>query len=173
LSVSKKGDDLMLALDEKSKQILMCLLRERHAGIRELSNLISAPSDMQVLIRIKEVINPKAQEVVGKPAIKFERAKIDSLTGEKIFFNWWVNQEFAGTFCEEYPVEIMDEESLLRIVASIPAREENVEVTVADSQLIISGERYYREVPLSCSVGKASDKTLRNGVLEIKLNKVR
>jgi HSP20 family molecular chaperone IbpA len=161
-----------MALDEKSRQIITYLLRERHAGIKELSNLIVASSDMEVLMRIREVINPKAQEAVGKPAITFEQSKVDSLTGEKILFNWWMNEELVDSTYGDYPVEVMDEENLLRVIASLPPREEKVRVTVEDSLLIISGEKYHREVPLLCHVEKAASKTLRNGVLEVKLNKV-
>lgn len=173
MTFSKQADVLMMALDEKSRQILTYLLSEQHAGIRELSNLIDASSDMQLLLRIREVINPKAQEIMGKPVATFERSKIDAFTGEKILFHWWINPEFADTFYEDYLVEVMDEKNLLRVVASLPSKEKNVEVTVVDSQLILSGEKYYREVPLPCPVRKSSDKSLRNGVLEVRLSKVR
>jgi hypothetical protein len=148
LSTSQKINSLVRVLDEKSRQIITYLLRERHAGIRELSNLIGASSDMEVLIRIKEVINPKAQEIISKPAIMFERSKIDSLTGEKIVFNWWLTEELANSAHDDELVDVMDEKNLLRVIASLPPQEENVDVKVGDSLLIISGKEYYKEVHL-------------------------
>ena len=172
MSTSQKINSLVRVLDEKSRQIITYLLRERHAGIRELSNLIGASSDMEVLMRIKEVINPKAQEVISKPAIMFERSKIDSLTGEKIVFNWWMTEELANSAYDDELVDVMDEKKFLRVMAYLPPQEENVDVKVEDSLLIISGKEYYKEVPLFCPVEKKAGKTINNGVLEVKLNKV-
>jgi HSP20 family molecular chaperone IbpA len=172
LSTSQKIDSLVRVLDEKSRQIITYLLRERHAGIRELSNLIGASSDMEVLMKIKEVINPKAQEIISKPAIMFERSKIDSLTGEKIVFNWWMTEELANSTHNDELVDVMDEKNLLRVIASLPPQEENVDVKVEDSLLIISGKEYYKEVHLLCPVEKKAGKIINNGVLEVKLNKM-
>jgi len=69
-------------------------------------------------------------------------------------------------------VDIMDEKSILRIVVALPTQEKNVKVKVNGSLLVISGKKYYKEVPLSCIVEKKADVTLNNGVLEIKLSKV-
>ena len=171
MNASKKMSLLTRTVDEKSRQIITYLLKERHAGIRELTNLICASSDMEVLIRIREIINPKAREVIGEPIITFERSKIDPLTGEKIMFSWWINEELANSAHADY-VEVMDEKNLLRVIASLPPQEEKVEVKVEDSLLVISGKEYYKEVPLFCHVEKKADKTLKNGVLEVKLSKV-
>ena len=172
LNASKKMSLLTRTVDEKSKQIITYLLKERHAGIRELTNLICASSDMEVLIRIREIINPKAREVIGEPIITFERSKIDPLTGEKIVFSWWMTEELANSAHDDELVDVMDEKNLLRVIASLPPQEENVDVKVEDSLLIISGKEYYKEVPLFCPVKKKAGKTINNGVLEVKLNKV-
>jgi len=162
----------MRAVDEKSRRIITCLFRERHAGIRELADLICAASDMEVLIRMREVINPKAQEVIGEPLVTFERSKIDPLTGEKIAFSWWLREELMDRVHDD-GLDVIDEKSVLRVVASLPLQEENVEVEVKDDLLIILGKEYYREVPLFCPVEKWARKTLNNGVLEVQLDKVR
>jgi HSP20 family molecular chaperone IbpA len=171
LSTSSKISPILDSVDEKSRRIITYILRERHAGIRELSNLINASSDMEVLMRIRDAINPKAQKLMGKPLITFEQSKTDFLTGERILFSWWTNEE-ADSVDDEYSVEVMEEEKLLRIIAALPPQEENVDITVADYILIISGEKYYREVPLFCPVENAAEKILHNGVLEVKLNKL-
>lgn len=172
LAKSRKMNSLMRAVDEKSRRILTYLLRERHAGIRELANLICASSDMEVLIRIREVINPKARDIIGEPIITFEHSKIDPLTGEKIVFRWWLKEELMDDVYSDGLLEIFDEKNILRVIASLPPQEENVEVEVKDHFLIISGKEYYREVPLFCTVEKRVRKTFNNGVLEVKLNKM-
>ncbi|MCW3987820.1 MAG: Hsp20/alpha crystallin family protein [Candidatus Bathyarchaeota archaeon] len=172
LAKSRKMNSLMKVVDEKSRQIITYLMRERHAGIRKLANLISASSDMEVLIRIREVINPKAREIIGEPLITFERAKIDPLTGEKIVFSWWLKEELMDGVCNDGLLEIIDEKNVLRVIASLPPQEENIEVEVKDDFLIISGKEYYKELPLFCPVEKSVRKTFNNGVLEVRLNKV-
>jgi len=171
LSALEKVETLVNGVDEKSQQIVTYLARERHARIKELSDLIYASSDMEVLMRIREIINPKAQEIIGKPALRFERNKIDPLTGERIVFNWWINEELTGNAHDDF-VDVMDEKSLLRIVVALPPQAKNIEAKVNGSLLVISGKEYYKEVPLFCNVEKKADKTINNGVLEIKLSKV-
>jgi hypothetical protein len=162
---------LLNALDEKSRLIITYLLKKRHAKISDMAALIYASSDMEVLIRIKEVINPKAQAIVGEPILTFERSKSDLLTGEKFAFSWWIKEELANDAHKDELVDVMDEKNLLRVIASLPLQEENVAVTVEESRLIISGKEYHKEVPLFCQVEKKACKTITNGILEVKLNK--
>jgi hypothetical protein len=160
-----------MSVDEKSRLMIRYLLKERHARIMDLTSLIYASSDMEVLIRIKEVINPKARVIIGESILTFERFRIDPLTGEKIAFNWWINEELANNADDEL-VDVMDEKNLLRVVTRLPPQEENVDVKVEDSRLIISGKEYRKEVPLFCPVEKKAFKNIKNGVLEIKLHKI-
>ena len=172
MSSLNKINLLLRSVDEKSRLMITYLLKERHAGIRDLTSLIYASSDMEVLIRIKEIINPKARVVIGEPILTFERSKIDLLTGEKIAFSWWINEELANNAHDDELVDVMDEKNLLRVVTSLPPQEENVDVKVEDSLLVISGKEYRKEVPLFCPVEKKAFKSINNGVLEVKLNKV-
>lgn len=167
-----KITSLMKAVDEKSRQIIAYLLRERHAGIRKLADLIYATSDMEVLIRIREVINPKAQKVFGKPLIKFERSKIDPLTGEKVVFSWWLTEDLIEHKDNERPLDIFDEKNGLRVIACLPPQEQNINVEVRNDLLIISGKKYHREIPLLYPVEKMVKKTINNGILEVKLNRI-
>jgi len=163
---------LIKAVDEKSRQIITHFLRKRHAGIRELADLIYASSDMEVLIRIREVINPKAREVIGEPIITFERSKIDPLTGEKIVFSWWLKEELMDGVYDDGLLDIIDEKNVLRVIACLPPQEGNVKVEVRDDFLVISGKEYHKEVPLFYPVEKMVKKTINNGILEVKLNKI-
>lgn len=176
MDISERGGKvnvLMRTVDEKSRQIIGYFLRERHAEIRSLANLIYAPSDMDVLIRIREVINPRAQKIMGEPLITFEKSKIDPLTGEKITFSWWLKEELIEDVHHERLLDVFDEEDCLRVVTCLPPQERAVNVEVKNNFLIIFGKRYYNEVPLFCPVESKFTKTINNGILEVKLNKIR
>ena len=164
-------NQVMNTLDEKSVQILIYLLKERHAGIRKLADLINASSDMEVLVKIREVINPKVQETMGQPLIIFERSKLDPLTGEKITFSWWLNEELVDYIPNGKLLDLHDEKDTLRVIASIPLQEEDVKVEVKDNFLIIAGKKYYQEVLLTSAVEGNVKKTVNNGVLEVVLKK--
>ena len=166
-------DQLINAVDEKSRQIITYLLRERHAGIRKLADLVHASFDMEVLIRIRENINPKAQLLLGDPLIAFERSKIDPFTGEKIAFSWWLNEELIDYIRNDKLLDVLDEENALRVIAFLPLEEKDVKVEVKENFLIISGRKYYQEVPLFCLVKSEVKRTINNGVLEVTLCKLR
>ena len=171
MSTLKKLDILLNTLDEKSRDITIYLLKERHAGIRQLTNLICASSDMEVLIKIREIINPESQKIIGKPIITFLSSKIDFSTGEKIMFSWWADEDLSSSAQTEELVDVIDEKNLLRVVVALPSKAKEINVRLTGSLLIISGQKYYKEVPLSCLVEEKMDKTINNGVLEVKLNK--
>lgn len=118
----KSLTQLLDLLDEKSRAILWHLWWHRHAQISELRELISASSDYEVLHRLKEVINEKAQELWGKPIIGFEQAKTDPLTGDKVLFNWWfldeVNVPSAGG--DKPLVDVFNEGDSVTIIAELP-----------------------------------------------------
>jgi len=170
--VSLKMKSLLRAVDEKSGQILTHLLRERHARIGELADLISASSDMEVLIKIRKVINEKAREILGMPILTFEHCKTDLLTGEKITFSWWLREEVIDYLYSAELLDIFDEKDALRVITFLPLQDKNVEVKVEDGSLTISGKWYRREIPLFYPVEKKTSKTLNNGILEIILKKV-
>jgi len=168
---SVNTNQFMNTLDEKSIQILIYLLKEKHAGIRKLADLIHASSDMEVLVKIREVINPKFKEIVGQPLIIFERSRLDPLTGEKITFSWWLNEELMDYIPNGKLLDVYEEKDTLRVIASIPLQEEDVKVEVKDNFLIIAGKKYYQEVLLTSAVEGNVKKTVNNGVLEVVLKK--
>jgi hypothetical protein len=148
IGVSKDAENLglsglMEAMDEKSREIIWYVLRNRHADIGELSKLIDASTDMEVLFRIREVINPKADRILGKPLLRFEECRIDPVSGEKTLFSWWLEEGVSLIEEDGKPLmDVFDEGSHVRIIAEVP---NSVEV-----------------------IGS----TYKNGVLEIELEKV-
>ena len=77
-------------LDADSKEILMFLYEHRHARIDTLVKLIDAPTHMDILLKIREIINPTAEKLIGYLILSFESSKVDRETGEKVLFSWWL-----------------------------------------------------------------------------------
>lgn len=166
---SEKLDRLMASVDAKSQLMVEYFLRNRYAGIRKLADLIYADSDMEVLMRVREVINPKAHEILGFPLLNFERSKIDPLSGAKIVFSWWVAEELSEFGGDDEILDVFHEKDRIRVVTCLPPHLHDVAVEVKRDSLILSGEDYHREVPLLYSVGEELEKTWNNGILEVRL----
>jgi len=119
-----KGDlaELLEVLDGKSRAILWHLWWHQHAEISELRNLIDAPGDFEVLHRLKEVINEKAQRLWGKPIVGFEQSKTDPVTGEKVLFSWWfLNEESVPISGGNKPlVDVFNEKDSVTVIAELP-----------------------------------------------------
>jgi hypothetical protein len=43
---------------------------------------------MDILLKIREIINPTAEKIIGYPILSFESLKVDRETGEKVTFSW-------------------------------------------------------------------------------------
>ncbi|MDO9575714.1 MAG: hypothetical protein Q7J55_04225, partial [bacterium] len=115
-------DKLLEFLDEKSRQILMFLWWNRHAEIGELAQLVSASTDMEVLSKLKEVINPTAEKILGRKIVEFAESRIDQVTGEKVLFSWWLVGEPAQIGTSDKPLmDVFDEKDGVTIIAQLPA----------------------------------------------------
>ena len=171
LKTSKRSENLhqlTASVDFKSQLIIDFFLKNRYTGIRKLADLIEADSDMEVLMRVREVINPKAEEILGFPLLNFKRFKIDLLTGEKIFFSWWLADELKY-FVEEEMLDVFYENDQIRVISCLPPHLHDVAVEVRYDFLILSGKDYHKEIPLLYSVRDDIEKTLNNGVLDVRL----
>ncbi len=161
----------MNSLDERSREIVWYLLRNRHAGIRELANLIYASTDQDVLTRIRDVINPKAREIFGKQMLNFEESRIDPFTGDKILFSWWLADDLSLEGMSD-GLDIFDEKDHLLVITEIPSvKEEDISVNVKGDMLRISAGKYLRRIPLFYAIEDRIESTYKNGVLEIRLKK--
>jgi len=108
-------------VDEKSRQILWHLWWNRHAQIGELVELTKADSDMDILSRIRGVINPAAQDVLGREIMRFESSRIDPVTGEKVLFSWWLDEGSLLEKRREPLVDVFEENDHIAIIAQLPA----------------------------------------------------
>ena len=124
----RSGQDLeqfLATLDETSRTILMHLWWNRHASIADLRNILDGASDFDILSRLRDVINNKAVAFQGKPIVGFEQSKIDSVTGEKVMFEWWfLEQDIEGQnfqTSDKPLVDVFNEKDALAIVVSLPS----------------------------------------------------
>lgn len=173
-------DRLMQELDPQSGGILGCLWENGHATIDELAEVIAAPTHMDVLLRIKGVINPTAERIAGSPILAFHRSRVDPLTGEKVLFSWWVIAPArvargAGT---RLLADVFDEGDRINVVAELAGvREEDIVLKVAKDRLTLSvqgfEEVYREEIVLPAEVRiDTMTRTCTNNVLAVSLEKL-
>ncbi len=169
-------------LDPQSQEIVGYLWRNRHATIVELADLIDAPTHMDVLLRIKGVINPSAEKVIGSPLLVFEKSRMDDETGEVVLFSWWL---IARTVIKETDqratrVDIFDERERIDIVADLSGSgvtEEDLAIRIAGDRVILSAdggdEKYYEEIALPGEVNPNEFmRTCRNNIVALSLQKL-
>ncbi len=163
----KKFQRLMNNLDEKSRQIVLYIMRNRHASIRELSESIDAPNDNYTLMKIRDVINPISESILGKEILAFRESKFDLLTGEKILFSWWPNEDFA----KEKPtpfIDVFDSGDSIRIIADLKIDEDDMRIIAENNKVAIySNSELRQKIKLPRNVGSVMRKSYKNGILEL------
>ena len=164
---------IVTELDADSKGILWFLYENRHARIDTLAKLIEAPTHMDILLKIREIINPTAEKIIGYPILSFESSKVDRETGEKVLFSWWL----AGQPHKERKeplLDIFDEDADLIVYLELLAiKEDKLRLSVANNKLIIDADKdYHKEISLPAVVNKNSfTKRYKNNILEVRLKK--
>jgi len=166
-------DKIVTKLDDDSKEILWFLYENRHAGIDTLAKLIEAPIHMDVLLKIREIINPTAEKVIGYPILSFESSRVDWETGENVTFSWWLAGQ-PHRERREPLLDIFDEDAELVVYLElIGIKEDKLRLSVANNKLIIDTDKnYHEEIPLPAVVNADSfTKRYNNNILEVKLKK--
>lgn len=164
---------IVTELDADSKGILWFLYENRHARIDTLAKLIEAPTHMDILLKIREIINPTAEKIIGYPILSFESSKVDWETGEKVTFSWWL----AGQPHKERKeplLDIFDEDAeLIVYLELLGIKEDKLRLSVMNNTLIINaGKDYHKEIPLPVVVkAKSFTKRYKNNILEVRLKK--
>lgn len=173
-------DKIARELDSNSQEILIYLWQRRHARIEELAELIEAPNHMNVLLRIREHINPTAERIIGSWILAFEESKFDPETGKKILFSWWILGQKEKKEEKEILLDIFDERDYLNIIMELPGvrKMEDILFKLEPEKMIIStssaNRKYYKEIDLPVEVdSKDFSKSFNNNVLEISLKKVK
>jgi len=164
---------IVTELDADSKEILWFLYENRHARIDTLAKLIEAPTHMDILLKIREIINPTAEKIIGYPILSFESSKVDRETSEKVSFSWWL----AGQPHKERKeplLDIFDEDAdLIVYLELLGIKEDKLRLSVANNKLIIDADKdYHKEIPLPAVVNtKSFTKRYKNNILEVRLKK--
>lgn len=168
----EKVNQFLERLDERSRAIVLFMAKKGHAKIRPLSKLIAAESDSHTLMKIKEVINPAAEEILGEPALQFEDSKLDKSAGEKVLFSWHLNEKLEFLRSKE-TLDVFDEGRNLRIVAELPGVDRNeLSFELTEDALIIFSNGGSKAIPLPEPAKKIVGNSYKNNVLEVKLEKV-
>ena len=169
---------VMQELDFESQEILLYLWKRGHANIDELSSLYEAPNHMDILFKIREVINPAAERLLGCSLLTFERSKKDDITGKIITYNWWIIGKREPEKGIEAPlVDIFDEGDFLSVIMELAgAIEEGIQIEAAGNKLSISSnistKLFNHQIALPCEVkGNGLTKRYNNNVLEITAEK--
>lgn len=137
-------------LDLNNRKIFWHLRWYRHARITELTKLIPNSNDMEILYRLRDVINPAAVRVFGNTIIEFNNSKIDDVSGEKILFNWWISD-----FLEDYRTQNVAFDKTL------------IDIFDEDDKIIIISD-----IDSSVKVRDTAIVEQRNGILSIRLEKI-
>lgn len=179
LQIDQEAVDIISEeLDPESRAIVSYIWQNRFATIEELASLCNASNHMDVLLKIKGVINPLAEEKIGHPLLVFEKSKIDPDSGKKILFSWWLIGEESVEARKATLFDLFDEEDYLRITLELfGITEENIELKVNKDKLIIFADslekKYQEEIPLPTSVNPEKiSKRYKNGILEVRLLKI-
>ncbi len=179
LEVDENGIRQVLEqLDSDGQEILSYLWRRKHANIDQLASLCPALNHTDILSRIRGIINPIAERVLGCSLLAFERSKKDDETGKIITYSWWITGKIQPKKEFEKPiVDMFDEEGYLSVVMELPGvgaedvifKIENEKVTISASSI---NKKYHQEIDLPAEVDTEDfSNVFNNNVLEIKLKK--
>lgn len=101
---------MALLVDDDSAKMLWYLWHNRHARLDELMKLVGEACQRNVLISIRDRINPAARRLLGRPIVVFERSALDYHTGQHVFFHWWLNEEATCQLGPNEPADEWDQE---------------------------------------------------------------
>ncbi len=165
-------------LDRASGRLVWHIWKNRHARLDDLTALLGETSHMNVLVRVRETINPLAVRLLGRPLLVFERSRVDQQTGQQILFSWWLNEEQPqeSTSQSEF-VDVLDEGDHFLVLLELPGiNGEEIKLSAGGGTLTVAVDatqrRYHEQVTLPAAVdGDHPSASYRNGVLQVRLNK--
>ncbi|MEW6456333.1 MAG: hypothetical protein AB1410_06445 [Acidobacteriota bacterium] len=174
-----KVDKIVKELDLDSQALLIYIWNNRHAKIDELACLIKASTHMDVLLKIREIINPAAERIIGSPILVFENSKIDEITGERVCSSWWIaGQEKSYALKKEPFIDIFDENDHLAIIVELASsvQKEDIIIKIRNNTLYITAygleNKVNKDIALPFKVdSKRFFKRFNNGILQVRLKK--
>ncbi|ATW26434.1 hypothetical protein [Candidatus Formimonas warabiya] len=109
------------SLDYRSRAMFWHLWQKGHAELEELRIAANLATDMEALMHVKDVLNPKACEFFGQPVLVFHRSKVNPQTGEKVLFNWWLELDPFSPGEQQAPiVDLFENGNTIMVVAEVP-----------------------------------------------------
>jgi len=165
-------------LDDSCRAILWHLWETRHARIVELAEVCGTDNHMDVLMHIKDAINPVAVREIGCPLLFFERKRAAPDTGEPILFSWWLAGSREGKPAQkERLMDIFDEGDYFQIILEVKRVEKSdLNISVDGRELTIESRnirsRWVERFHLpDTAVFDNHQVSLKHSLLEIRLRK--
>ncbi len=123
--VTCEENDMLLrflnGLDNRSKAMFWHFWLKRHAELAELRDTAALESDMDALMHIKEILNPRAQDFFSEEILVFHRSKFDPETGEKVLFHWWLDLDLLSTRERKNQIiDLFQDDKSVMLVAEVP-----------------------------------------------------
>ena len=107
-------------LDKSCAAILSHLFHHRHARIAQLAEVCHAKNHTEVLMHIRDAINPLTCRTLGLPLLTFEKKRIDPQTQEPVLFSWWMVGPLDSLYKKEQRmVDIFDEGDHFLIILEV------------------------------------------------------
>ena len=160
------------SLDEDSGTLLWYVWHQHHVGIGELAEVIGAASHDEVLVKIRERINPAAVKLLGCDILVFRHRWRAPSTTEPISFHWWIaGRRKCAPAAPAVPVDVFEESDHIDVVADLPGvRDNDVVLDVCNDRLIISAasdtQKFHKETHLPAGThAETMTWAMRNGVL--------
>jgi HSP20 family molecular chaperone IbpA len=140
-----RNSQLLQELDAGSRRMLLYMMKHKHASIDELTEVLGESCHMNTLVRIKNIVNPKAIAVLKRPVLRFEKLHVNPENGENVLFNWWLTEknakktlqkkeeQFADVFDEDKEVlVIMDMKGVRAESIHVDSNQESVRISFQD-----------------------------------------
>lgn len=174
-------DLLWQELDSTGKAVVSYLLEHRYADLDELATYAGVSNHMELLLAIRENINPKAQRVLGFPLLSFAESRYDPASGKKLCFKWWLSEAVIASAGLKTPprddVDIFEDGSSITVL--IDARgfsPEDISFEVTPEEVAVKvgkpAQSWLRKIPLPAPVLQhPAVSSFNNGILSLSLRK--
>lgn len=169
-------------LDSVGRAIMDYLMKHRSATIDELAAFTGLANHMEVLLAIRENINPQAERCVGFPILDFAEARYDPESGRKRCYSWWLSDAaLTARIPDHLPQNDMDVfedgESLTVLIDTGGLAQPDIATEEVPAGVLLRASQgqgsWQRVVHLSCPVAPSPSWTrFNNGILSLRFEKL-
>jgi hypothetical protein len=166
------------AVDQDCAALLRYVWHQRHAGIKELAELIGVPRHDDVLLKIHKTINPAAVKLLGCNILVFRHRWKACGSSEPVSYQWWVagRHKTVSATCATR-LNVFEEPDHVDVVGDLPGvRDSDVMLSIRNSRLAISAasdtERFYEEIALPPGTRtETMTASMNNGILRVRFRR--